>query len=198
MPAPAQTLRRKGEVRSPKGSPAFDLAVNLNGDRDRNGVLIGAPGRLSCPDRVPVTVERDGVLHTVGWGRAFLDRKGNPRVRGLWAHNPMGEYVKSLMAQDVLRYGSIELEASIDDEGARIYRVLSASLTLPPVVANPSLPPVAAAPAPDEGTGGADPAAELLALAARVYAAKPRARAPLLEQLITCAVALGGTAPEPR
>jgi hypothetical protein len=180
--APAQTLRRKGEVRRLKGC-AFDLNVNINGDRDRNGVRIGT-GRLTCPDRVPVTIERDGVAHTVGFGRAFIDSKGNPRVRGLWAATPMGEYVRSLVDQEVLRTGNLELEASIDDDGARIYNVLGASFTLAPVLANPTLSPAAP---------GADRAAELLHLAALVYAAKPSERAQLVDQLISCAVSLGAT-----
>lgn len=151
--APAQSLRRKGEVRRlPSG--AFDLSVNINGDRDRIGVRIG-PGPLSCPRRVPVSVERDGESHVVGWGRASIDRSGNPRVRGLWAATPMGEYVKTLLDREVSHYGNRELEASIGDDGARMYHVLGASFTLPPVLANPSLPP--AAPAPTAATRTGDP-----------------------------------------
>lgn len=56
--------------------------------------------------------------------------------------------MKSLVDQEVLRFGNVALAARIDDDGARIYQVLGASLALPPVLANPSLRPVAAAPAP--------------------------------------------------
>ncbi len=42
------------------------------------------------------------------------------------------------------------------------------------------------------GGEAADPAAELLGLAARIYTAMPAARAGLADQVIACAIALGG------
>ena len=48
-------------------------------------------------------------------------------------------------------------------------------------------------PAPGADTGAAEPAAELLGLAARIYTASPAQRAALADQVIACAVALGGT-----
>jgi hypothetical protein len=48
-------------------------------------------------------------------------------------------------------------------------------------------------PAPVGDAGGASPAAELLGLAARIYTASPAQRAALADQVIACAVALGGT-----
>jgi hypothetical protein len=100
-----------------------------------------------------------------------------------------GEYVKTLVAQGVLQFADVELEARIDVAGARIYRVISAGFTLP---ADP--PPSTAGP----GELPADPAAELLGLAARVYAAN-RADVPALaDRVIACAVALGGTPADPQ
>ncbi|WP_322860110.1 hypothetical protein U8D42_12755 [Mycobacterium europaeum] len=133
---------------------------------------------------MPVTVDRGGVSHVVGWGRAFIDHKGNPRIRGLWSTTPMGEYVKTLVTQRVVSFANVDLEASIDGAGARVYQVVGASFSLP----------VDPPPAPDDAAGDdLEPAAELLGLAARIYAA-PRAERPgLAERVIACAVALRDT-----
>jgi streptomycin 6-kinase len=160
------------------------LDVILGGHRDRHGVVVG-PGQLSFPARLPVAVYRGDAMHVVGSGRAFVDRKGTPRVRGMWSDTPLGEYVKTLVAQRVLHFADVELETSIDDDGGRVYRDLCATFTLP---ADP--PPSTADPSGAAGLP-ADPAAELLGLAARIYAAPARA-ADLADSVIACAVALGG------
>jgi hypothetical protein len=113
-----------------------------------------AVDRASLHGRRDVAVD----VHGRREGGVFIDRKGNPRVRGLWATTPMSEYIKTLVTQRVLRDAHVELEASIDDDGARVYHVLGAVFTLP------ADPP----PAPGEDTGAAEPAAELLGLAARI------------------------------
>jgi hypothetical protein len=182
--APAPLLRR-APAQPVKGSPAFD--VILSGQRERTGLVVG-PGQWVFPDRIPVTIYRGGAVQEVGAGRPFIDNKGNPRVRGMWSSTPLGEYVKTLVAQRVLRHADLELEASIDDAGARVYRVVSAVFTLP------SDPP----PSVPSATGAdasllADTAAELLGLAARIYAANQADVAALADRIIACAVALGGT-----
>jgi hypothetical protein len=111
-----------------QGQPAF--GVILSGQRDRTGLVVG-PGQWVFPDWIPVPVYRAGVTHEIGAGRAFTGSKGNPRVRGMWSSTPLGEYVKKLVAQRVLHYADVELEASVDDAGARVYRVVSAVFTLP-------------------------------------------------------------------
>jgi hypothetical protein len=176
---------RRAHIQPVKGSPAFD--VILSGQRERTGLPVG-PGQWAIPDRVPVTVYRGGALHDVGAGRVFIDNKGWPRVRGLWSRTPLGEYVKTLAAQHVLRSADLEVEATIDNAGARVYDVLSVVFTLP---SDP--PPAIFSGADVEARLGADTAAELLGLAARVYAAD-RADVPALaDRVIACAVALGGT-----
>jgi hypothetical protein len=178
-------MMRRACTRAVKGSNAFD--VILSGQRERSGVMIG-PGQWAIPDRVPVIVHRGGANHDVGAGRVFIDRKGNPRVRGMWSSTPLGEYVKALAMQGALHYADLELEASIDNAGERVYDVLSVVFTLP---SDP--PPSAPSGAGGEATLVADTAAVLLGLAARIYAADPRGDvAGLADRVIACAIALGG------
>ncbi len=120
------------------GSAAFD--VILGGHRDRHGVVVG-PGQFIFPARLPVAVHRGDAMHVVGSGRPFVDRKGTPRLRGMWSNTPLGEYVKTLVAQRILHFADVEVETRIDDAGERLYRVLRATFTLPaepPPSADPS------------------------------------------------------------
>jgi hypothetical protein len=134
--------------------------------------------------RVPITVERAGVSHVVVEGMPFVDRKNNLRIRGVWASTPLGECVRILVAQRVLRFAYLDYTDTIDDAGQLVREVLGGVFTLP------TDPP----PAPGVDAGGAEPAAELLGLAARIYAATPAQGAALADQVIACAVALGGQA----
>jgi hypothetical protein len=182
--APAPLLRR-ASIQRVKGTPAFDIV--LSGQREAGGLLIG-PGQWAIPERVPVAVYRDGAMHHVGAGRVWLDRKGHPRLRGLWSRTPLGEYVKLLAAQHALEFVDLELEASVDNDGARVYVVLGVVITLP---SDP--PPGVPSAADAEGRLLADTSAELLGLAARIYAAGDQAEvAALADRVIACAVALGG------
>jgi hypothetical protein len=87
----------------------------------------------------------------------------------------------------VLSFADVEVEASIDDAGARLYHVLRAVFTLP---ADP--PPQVLGTAGVQASLGADTAAELLGLAARIYAANQADAPALADRVIVCAVALGG------
>jgi hypothetical protein len=178
-----------------KGSNTFDVV--LSGMREHTGLRVG-PGQWAIPDRVPVTVRRGDGVHDVGAGRISTDRKGNPKVHGLWSSTPLGEYVKALVANGAIRFADLELEATIDNAGARIYNVLSVVFTLP---SDP--PPLApdhqSSAATGVGTVAVDSAAaaELLGLAARIYAADPRSDVTgLADRVIACAIALGGR-PQP-
>jgi hypothetical protein len=113
-------------------------------------------------------------------------------VRGRWSSTPLGEFVKTLAAQHVLRCADLELEASIDNAGARVYCVLSVVFTLP---SDP--PPAMPSGADTDAALAADAAAELLGLAARIYAANHADVAALADRVISSAVALGGTASAP-
>jgi hypothetical protein len=183
-PAPARSTRR-GQCQPVRGAAAFDIIIS-GGHRERGGVVL-TPSQWRQPfaERVSVTVERDGTSHVVGTGRPLVDRKGNLRIRGMWASSPLGEYVRTLVAQQVLRYAYLDYADTIDDGGQLVREVLDGVFILP---ADP--PPALAG-----DTGGADPAAELLGLAARIYTATAAERAGLAERVIACAVMLRG-APE--
>jgi len=128
--------------------------------------------------RVPITVERDGANHVVGEGMPFVDRKLNLRIRDMSASTPLGEYVRTLVTQRVLccsgRSGLQRHHRRRQQPGARGARRC----------VHPARRPAA----------GAEPAVELLGLAARIYAAAPADRAALADQLTACVLELGGTA----
>lgn len=180
----AVPLTRRAAARPVNGTNAFD--VILSGIRERTGLPVDA-SQWAIPERVPVTVHRGDAAHDVGSGRVFFDRKGNPRVRGMWSNTPLGEYVKALVAQGAVTYADLELEASIDNAGARVYNVLRVVFTLP------SEPPTMEPTGPsDDARLAADVAAELLGLAARIYATPAGDVAGLADRIIACGVALGG------
>ena len=169
------------------GSAAFD--VILGGHRDRHGVVVVGPGQFIFPARLPVAVHRGDAMHVVGSGRPFVDRKGTPRLRGMWSNTPLGEYVKTLVAQRIPHFADVEVETRIDDAGERLYLVLRATFTLP------AEPPPSADPSSAAAAGlPADPAAELLGLAARIYTADRDEVPALADRVIACAVTLGGAA----
>ncbi len=160
-----------------RGEAAFDIVIS-GGHRERGGVVL-TPSQWRQPfTRVPITVIQHGTRHAIGEGVPFVDRKNNLRIRGMWASTPLGEYVRTLVAQRVLRDAKLEYADTIDDAGQLVREVLGGVFRLP---AGP--PPVGC---------GAEPAAELLGLAARIYTATPAQRAALADQVIACAVALGG------
>lgn len=121
----------------------------------------------------------------------MVDRKGNLRVRGVWASTPLGEYVRTLVAQRVLRVAYLDYVDTIDDAGALVREVRGGVFTLP---ADP--PPSRDAGTELEQLVGPDPAAELLGLAARIYTATPGQRAALAGQARRLLADLSGTAPE--
>ncbi|BDB42832.1 MULTISPECIES: hypothetical protein [Mycobacterium] len=180
MTAPASATRR-GVCRQLRGEAAFDIII-AGGHREPGGVILGpSQWRQPFPERVPITVVRHGESQVVGEGTPLLDRKNNLRIRGMWSTTPLGEYVRTLVAQRVLREAKLEYTDTIDDAGQLVREVLGGVFTLP------TGPPTVG--------GGAEPAAELLGLAARIYTATPAQRAVLADQVIACALALGGTAP---
>jgi hypothetical protein len=140
---------------------------------------------------VPITVVRgDGARQVVGESMPFVDRKNNLRIQGMWASTPLGEYVRTLVAQRVLRDARLDYTDTIDDDGVLVREVLGGVFTLP---ADP--PP--GAPTADQAGLPTDPAAELLGLAARIYTARADDVAGLADQAIALLVELSGTAPEP-
>lgn len=141
-----------------------------------------------CLSHSPITVVQHGVRHVVGEGMPSVDRKGNLRISGMSSSTPQGEYVRTLVGQCVLRYAELEYTDTIDDAGNLVRQVPGGVFILP------TDPP----PAPGDDTGGAEPASELLGLAARIYTATPAQRAVLAGQLIACAVALRGAVPAPQ
>src|SRR6516164_10045809 len=68
----------------------------------------------------------------------------------MWSSTPLGEYVRALAAQQVLHSADLELEATIDNAGARVYCVLSVVFTLPSLPRPPSVrcSPTGPSPAP--------------------------------------------------
>lgn len=90
----------------------------------------------------------------------------------MWSSTPLGEYVRALVAQGKLRSALLQYTDTIDDAGNIVREVLGG------VFALPTDPP----PAPGGlDAGGAEPAAELLGLAARIYTAEPHERAALAD-----------------
>jgi hypothetical protein len=132
----ASALTRMGRAQPVKDGTGqtglFDVVLS-GGQRDRYGVPNSAGGQWKQPFRpqVDITVQRAGVCHVVGRGAPLVDRKGNLRVRGVWASTPLGEHVRTLVAQRVLLYAEVDFIATIDDQGWTVYDVCGASFMLP-------------------------------------------------------------------
>lgn len=179
----APPLSRNGQAQPLKrGSGVFDI-IFCGGHRERGGVTLTPTQWRQLSTRVPITVVQHGERHVVGEGMPLVDRENNLRIRGMWSSTPLGEYERTLVAQEVLRYAELEYTDTIDDAGQLMRQVLGGVLILP------TDPP----PAPGADTGAAEPTAETAGLAARIYTASPAQRAALADQIFACVVALGGT-----
>src|SRR5208337_577765 len=120
----APPLSRKGQVQPLKrGSGVFDIII-CGGHRERGGVTL-TPSQWRQPStRVPITVVQHSERHVVGEGMPLVDRENNLRIRGMWSSTPLGEYVRTLVAQEVLRYAELEYTDTIDDAGQLVRQVL--------------------------------------------------------------------------
>ena len=118
----APPLSRKGQAQPLKrGSGVFDIII-CGGHRERGGVTL-TPSQWRQPStRVPITVVQHSERHVVGEGMPLVDRENNLRIRGMWSSTPLGEYVRTLVAQEVLRYAELEYTDTIDDAGRGVER----------------------------------------------------------------------------
>ncbi len=182
MITPLVPSTRRGRCQIVPGTGAFDIIIS--GQHRENAAVTLAPSQWQQPfaERVPVSVQRDGGLQLVGEGEPMVDRKGNLRIRGVWSATPLGEFVRTLVAQGKLRNALLQYSDNIDDAGNLVREVLGGVFILPAVPPRPA----------DSGTHN-EPASDLLGLAARIYSSTtPSEQAALADQVIICAIALGG------
>jgi HK97 family phage prohead protease len=134
----AVALVETAETDNPNG--AFDVILSAP-TLDRDGEVIDSRAFDPLPDHIPFDVDHTmTVTGTVGSGTPYYDEAGMLRVKGTFASTPLGQEVRTLVAEGHIRTTSVTFMAAkrvTDDKG--VAHVQTAELlngTFTPVPSN--------------------------------------------------------------
>jgi hypothetical protein len=87
---------------------AFDVILSAQ-TKDRDGdVLLKDEWKTPLPDHIPFDIDHGmSIEKTVGSGKPFINDDGNLQVRGTFASTPLGQTVRSLVAEGHIRSTSV-------------------------------------------------------------------------------------------